>query len=174
MHLTLRARQEVASLRAPRVFQAVRESIRCASREAFRILHFSVQRDHVHLIVEAQDTRTLSTGAQGLAVRMARGVNGALGRTGSVWGDRYHARDLTSPRETRHALVYVLMNLKKHHPHDRRPIDPCSSAPWFDGFRTSQPLSSSPPPVWRPGTWLARTGWRQHGLIDPNESPKPS
>ncbi len=72
----------------------------------------------------------------GLCIRLARAINKACGRRGAVWGDRYHTHSLTTPRETRHAMVYVLMNFRKHHPHDRRPVDPCSSAPWFDGFRS--------------------------------------
>jgi hypothetical protein len=47
---------------------------------------------------------------RGLAIRVARAVNRALGRRGRVFADRYHARALTTPRAVRHALVYVLMN----------------------------------------------------------------
>ena len=172
MHLTLRARAGLPSLRAPLVFAPLRESVRAASRPAFRVLQFSVQGDHVHLIVEAEDERALSSGARGLAIRAARALNRALGRSGPIWGDRYHTRPLTTPRETRQALVYVLMNFKKHRPHDRRDLDPCSSAPWFDGFRPSLPPPDAPPPVWRPRTWLASTGWRRRGLIAWTESPK--
>jgi REP element-mobilizing transposase RayT len=173
LHMTLRARTGLPSLRAPRLFEAICESIRQASRAEFRVVHFSVQGDHLHLLVEAQDETALSSGARGLSIRAARAINRALGRSGPVWGDRYHARALKTPRETRNAVVYVLMNFKKHRPADRRPIDPCSSAPWFDGFRQTPPPADSPPPTWRPRTWLASTGWRRHGLIAWGESPKP-
>jgi len=169
--MTLRARRAVPSLRE-RVFPAVKEAIRRASRPEFRVLEFSAQDDHVHLIIEAQDDRALSRGARGLSIRMARAINKACGRSGPVWGDRYHTHTLKTPRETRQAMVYVVMNFRKHHPHDRRPIDPCSSAPWFDGFREPPPDPSSPAPTWRPRTWLASKGWRRHGLIDWKEGPK--
>ncbi len=160
------------SLRCKRVFGALRECFRAASGEGFRVVQFSVQADHVHLLVEAQDKPALSSGARGLVIRSARAINRVLARAGRVWGDRYHARELASPREVRNALVYVLMNHKKHGLRDRGHIDPCSSAPWFDGFRVTLPPPAQPAVTWRPGTWLASVGWRRRGLIDPAESPK--
>jgi putative transposase len=173
VHLTLRARRAVPALRSERSFPAVRDALRKASRPEFRVVQFSVQDDHLHLIVEAQDAATLSAGARGLSIRLARAINKAHRRRGAVWGDRYHTRALETPRETRHALVYVLMNFKKHHPHDRPPVDPYSSAPWFDGFRRPLPSPEEPSPTWRPRTWLAARGWRRHGLIHGSERPKP-
>jgi putative transposase len=172
VHLTLRARRDVPTLRGKRALPAVKEAIRRASRAEFRVVEFSAQDDHVHLVVEAQDARALSSGARGLCIRMARAINKACHRTGPVWGDRYHTHTAKSPRETRRVMVYVLMNFRKHHPHDRRPIDPCSSAPWFDGFRHAPPAPADPALTWRPRTWLASKGWRRHGLIDWRESPK--
>ena len=144
-----------------------------ASRVEFRVVHFSVQRDHLHLLVETQDETALSSGARGLSIRVALAVNRVLGRRGPVWGDRYHAHALKTPKETRNAVVYVLMNFKKHQPQDRRPLDPCSSAPWFDGFRHPPPTPPEQPPTWKPRTWLASVGWRRHGLIGWGEAPKP-
>ena len=115
VHVTLRAGPSVRCLRAARVFPVVRAALALASGAAFRVLHFSVQDDHVHLIVEADVARAFARGLRGLAIRIARAVNRALSRRGTVWGDRYHARALTTPRAVRHALVYVLMNRHKHH-----------------------------------------------------------
>jgi len=125
--------------------------------------HFTVQDDHFHLIVEADDSQALGRGLRGLAIRVARAVNRALGRRGAVWGDRYHARALTSPRAMRHALVYVMMNRRKHCVGERG-LDPCSSAPWFTGWRQAVPLPRMASPVVRARTWLAAIGWRRHGL----------
>jgi hypothetical protein len=108
---------------------------------------------------------------RGLTIRVARAVNRALGRKGSVWNDRYHARALSTPREVRHGLVYVLMNFRKHLRHQPRGLDPCSSAPWFDGFRDShQPLAGDCPAS-ASRTWLGSVGWRRHGLIGIYERP---
>jgi hypothetical protein len=153
--------------------------MRPASGTTFRVVHFSVQVDHVHLMVEADDKARLSRGMAGLAIRLARAVNRVLRRTGRVWGDRYHARALGSPREVRHALVYVIMNWRKHVPRARG-FDPCSSAFWFHGWKMGFP-SIPPededertlgPPVRPPSTWLASAGWRRHGLVGPEEQPR--
>jgi hypothetical protein len=68
--------------------------------------------------------------------------------------------------------VYVLMNHRKHRPWEREALDPCSSAPWFDGFRGHDARGPSPTPVRRPRTWLAAIGWRRHGLIRLDELPR--
>ena len=170
VHLTLRARAGLPSLRGEGVFGAVREAIRAGSSEVFRVLQFSVQADHVHMVVEAE-TDALGRGAAGLAIRLARAINRALGRRGAVWGDRYHVRPLRTPREVRHGLVYVLMNFRKHRPWDNCVIDPCSSAWWFDGFREPTPRTREPSAVCRPRTWLAAIGWRQYGMIGVAERP---
>ena len=162
IHVTLRAREGCPSLRSARVFAAVRDAIGLASNGRFRVIHFSVQSDHVHTILEADDRGALSDSTRGLVVRVARAVNRALGRTGPVWGDRYHARELRTPAETRTTLLYVVQNWKKHI-RGATGIDGCSSGPWFDGW-SKPPLSpTGPSPVQRAHTWLAATGWRERG-----------
>src|SRR5207249_10880243 len=168
VHVTLRSSQTVRCLRAARVFPAVRRALAAASHEGFRILQFSVQNDHVHLIIEADDAPALGGGLRGLTIRLARAVNRALGCRGPVWGERYHARALTTPRAMRHCLVYVLMNRRKHCAGERG-LDPCSSALWFRGWREPVTTPAGPTPVARARTWLAAVGWRLHGLISCDE-----
>jgi len=177
VHVTLRAAHGLPSLRRQVLFFEARFALAAASRAWFRVLHFSVQADHVHLMVEARDKKHLSKGLRGLAIRLALSVNRALGRHGRVWGDRYHARALRTPREVRHGLVYVLTNWKKHI-RDAEGFDRCSSAWWFQGWKV--PPSSGPPdwdrpepPVWAPGEWLSSTGWKRYGLIGRGEKPRP-
>ena len=143
-----------------------------AAKARFRVLAFSVQTDHIHTIVEADGNRAMDAGARGLAIRVALAVNRALNRKGSVWGDRYHARQLRTPRETRAALLYVLQNWKKHLGNVTG-IDGCSSARWFEGWASPPALPTKPIPVARPRTWLASTGWREHGggLLGFEEAP---
>jgi putative transposase len=179
VHVTLRAARRVPSLRREIVFRALRRAFASCGSGRFRVVHFSVQTDHVHLIVEAGDADALARGASGLSIRLARAVNRVLERRGRVWGDRYHARALRTPREVRHAIVYVLMNWRKHF-HGARGLDPCASGFWFDGWRRvgrSPPMATSdaeeqPAPVAPARTWLASRGWRRHGLIDVGERPK--
>jgi REP element-mobilizing transposase RayT len=174
LHVTLRCAQRAPNLRRQLLLRLLHRALRAASRTWFRILHFSIQTDHVHLVVEAHDKTSLSRGVAGLAVRVARRVNSMVGRRGRFWGDRYHARSLRSPREVRHAIVYVLANWVKHIP-DARGLDPYSSALWFEGWKlppASGPPEGDEPPVSRPRTWLAETGWRRHGLVSRYEHPK--
>jgi REP element-mobilizing transposase RayT len=171
VHVTLRVRTGFSSLRSSQLSAVLRRALAAATRSSFHVVHFSVQDDHVHLLVEGDDARALSRGVSGLVIRAARALNRALGRTGRVWGDRYHSA-LTTPREVRHALVYVVMNWKKHRPWERLSLDPCSSARWFDGFEGRiQPTNLSV--FSRPRTWLAAVGWRKHGLIRLEEGPIP-
>lgn len=171
VHVTLRAAAGLPSLRADRAFGPLRTALRAASGPAFRLLHFSVQADHLHLLVEADGHAGLVRGLQGLTIRLAKALNRALGRRGTVWGDRYHVRVLRTPREVRAALVYVLQNWKKHVT-GARGRDPRSSAAWFTGWRTGGAVGVGAAPVAAARTWLARVGWHRHGLIEVAEAPR--
>jgi hypothetical protein len=178
VHVTLRAVGGIDGLRECPANPAVEDGLRLASRDDSRIVHFSVQDNHLHLIVEAADREALSRGMQGLAVRCARAINRALGRRGRVWRERYHARPLRTPSQVRRALVYVLQNWYKAVTGAER-LDPQSSARWFDGWRGPRPAWSRPfpdeVPVARPArTWLLTTGWRRLDLVGFDERPRGS
>jgi hypothetical protein len=170
----MRVREDMPSLRRDKLlFSAIRNAIAHGHKQDFRVVHFSIQSNHMHLIVEAHDERALSWGMQSLGHRMAHAVHRALGMGGRVFADRYHAHALLTPREVRTALVYVLQNWAKHGSGGQ--FDACSSAQWFDGWRVP-PSSDADPPVdppivATPRTWLINKGWRLHGLIKPSERP---
>src|SRR5262249_23284883 len=144
-----------------------------------RLVHFSIQSTHLHLIAEAEDRRELARGVKGLLVRSARALNRLWRRRGQVFADRYHEHVLRTPREVRAALAYVLLNARKHGLRIAG-IDPGTSGCWFDGWveprqgpesivtTTDSPCEAS---VARARTWLLRIGWRRHGLVDPGEDP---
>jgi REP element-mobilizing transposase RayT len=174
VHVTIRARSDVPSLRSDRVFADLGRALARSNRCSFRLTQFSVQTDHLHLIVEADTALALTRGVHGLAVRCARAINRASHRQGAVWSHRYHARALNTPREVRLALVYVLLNFRKHL--GARPgIDPRSSGPWFDGWAHPSARPAASPSVAPSRTWLATQGWRRAGgPIDCREAPAPS
>lgn len=171
VHVTLRVRPALPSLRSSAAFGALLRSLPRSSRRWFRVTQFSVQTDHIHLIVEADTAAALSRGVQGLAVRAARAINRAAHRRGPVWIQRYHSHALRTPREVRHALVYVLLNFRKHL-RAGPGIDPRSSGPWFNGWAHAPPAPLAAAPVESPRTWLGSQGWqRAGGAIDCGEAP---
>jgi REP element-mobilizing transposase RayT len=171
VHVTLRARAGLCSLRGAAVFAGLERAFAAASGDGFRLLQFSVQSDHLHLLVEADTPTRFTRGVQGLAVRTAKAINRVFGRSGRVWADRFHAHLLRKPREVRNALVYVLNNARKHVP-GLRGLDPRSSARFFDGWCIAVGHVIGRPPVAAPRTWLAAVGWRRRGLIDADEVPR--
>jgi REP element-mobilizing transposase RayT len=183
VHVTLRVRPGVPSLRGGAFVQEFRRSLAEASeRGDFRVAHYSLQGDHAHLIVEAHGKEALSRGMMSIGARLARAVNRVAQRSGPVLDGRYHHRSLRSPREVRRALAYVLLNARRHLAKSRgvsrsAPVhlDGASSARWFDGWRPEAAsriqVSSGASEVARPRTWLLRVGWRRHGLVDPAEVP---
>jgi REP-associated tyrosine transposase len=173
VEVTLRVKSGLPSLRGLREFAALRGAIVAGCKRAgFRLVHFSVQSNHMHLIVEGDSRPTLARGLQGLAIRMARALNRLWRRVGNVFADRYHDRILRSPREVWNALRYVLCNARKHGAWSSRTRhDPFSSAAWFDGWRSAPPMPAESSPAARAGTWLLKDGWRFHGLIDIDATP---
>jgi REP element-mobilizing transposase RayT len=188
VHVTLKVRRGIPNLRGFRLAKVIGNGLREAAtsdaakkqerRRTFRVIHFSIQPNHLHLIVEATSKTALARGMQGLASGLARRVNRKLRRRGSLFADRYHGHAMAKPTEVRNAIVYVLKNYEKHP--DPIPdrgtepdggIDPCSSARWFDGWAESTATPGLAPPVAAPHTWLLRVGWKRNGLLRRHERP---
>jgi hypothetical protein len=141
----------------------------------FRVVHFTLLGDHLHLLVEADDNAALSAGMQGLTVRLARGLNRMMGRRGKVFADRYHAHVLRTPAEVRNALAYVLLNYQSHMRRigartEGGPFDRFSSANTFDGW-IDGPAPAAPCVTAPARSWLLRVGWRRRGLLSTIEAP---
>jgi putative transposase len=177
-HVTLRLRPGLPSLRAPRLVRGLEHSLaRAAARPDFRIIRYSLQSTHAHLVVEATGPTALGRGMKALGTRLARAVHRVVGRRGPVLAERYHLRVLRTPREVRTVLRSVLLNARRHARRVvGRRLDPASSARWFDGWVPWPSLPAvlpAPRPVARARTWLLRVGWRRHGPISPDDVPGP-
>jgi REP element-mobilizing transposase RayT len=134
VHVTLRVRPHVYNLRAKRCFRPLARAFRAGRDQfGFTLNEFSVQGNHLHFIVEADDHVALAKGMQGLAIRMAKALNRVMRRSGTVFAQRYHSHILRTVREVRNGLRYVLHNLQQHATASGRQIAPS----WLD------PLSSS-------------------------------
>ncbi len=193
VHVTLRLRPEVWNLRSGRMFRALYNAfVGGKERFGFRLVHYSVQGNHVHVVAEAPHRKALSRGVQGLSVRIARRLNRVMGRRGKVFADRFHSRVLKTPLEVKRVLSYVLGNARRHAARQGRAaerIDPYSSAVWFAGWRGARgvplayvafafpqasPLGRGDPragpgavcEVAAPRSYVLCRGWRRHGLVD--------
>jgi REP element-mobilizing transposase RayT len=177
VHVTAKLVDGLPSLRTGPCFRVIRAAFRegreRAGRRAdgeFRLIEYSVQETHVHMIVEASDADALARGVAGLLIRIARGLNKGWERTGKVWADRFHSRLLRTPREVRNALRYLFANARKHGLRLARGVpDLFTSGVWFEGWcdydHRYDPNVTSSPPTAEPRTWLRRVGWRRHGLL---------
>ena len=184
VHVTLRVVAAVGKLRRRGVYQAVREAtLTTARREDFRIVQLSIQHDHIHLLIEADDKRALAAGMQGFQISAAKHLNAAISkgkpgprRRGTVFPDRYHAEIITSPTQARHTIGYVLGNWRKHREDQQGVastwlVDPFSTGVLFgdwkelDGKPWMWPIREGYDPmvVFRPRTWLLAEGWKRGG-----------
>jgi hypothetical protein len=179
VHVTVRMRSDVPRLRNFELAKVLRTAfVKGCRKEGFRLCQFSIQGNHIHTICEAGDRERLARGIQGWCVRIARALNGAVGRKGSVFGDRYHVAVIKTPRQMRNTLCYVLQNARRHREWlDKRfhGMDPFSSAMWFDGWADDgwrRGLVRDPErPVAAARSWLLSTGWRRHKLLALDEMP---
>jgi REP element-mobilizing transposase RayT len=155
LHVTLRMAPHVYNLRSRRSFQVIARALRKGGdRFEVGVVQFSVQGNHIHLLVEAASRDSLTRAIKGLGVRIAKGLNRMMGKSGRVLDDRYHAHPLRTPTEVRHAMTYIRDNAKKHaaergETYSAGYVDPYSSAAAHD---LQLPVAR---------TWLLREGWRR-------------
>ncbi len=79
------------------------------SRRYFHILHYSLQWNHIHLIIEAADNKALFSGMRSFTNTFVK----VMGK-GSIQKERYHLHPLKSMKETKNAFRYVIFN-EVHH-----------------------------------------------------------
>jgi REP element-mobilizing transposase RayT len=87
----------------------LKKSIQNARSHGLRVLQYSFQHNHVHLILEADANAILTKGMRSLTITFAKGLN-----KGRVQIERYHLHVLKTAKEVKHALHYVLFNQQKH------------------------------------------------------------
>ena len=192
VHVTIRRVALGPSFRAQIVCAAIRSVIAGLKRKGVHVLHYSVQENHLHLMVEGRSAADLSNQMRTLFSRIAFAVNAVAQRRGRLFRDRHHRHALKTPREVRNALIYILFNDRKHRA--LRPagagaaaaaltLDRCSSAYWFDGWSPSDKPPDGvllPPieaPTSKPETWLASWGWHRGAperLVRFSETPRSS
>jgi REP element-mobilizing transposase RayT len=174
LHVVLRVASAVAWLRTPKAYRAVRAALVTVLDRAvsFRIVHFSVQGNHLHLVCEASDRMALARGLQAFQISAAKHLNRECAkkerRKGQVFPDRYFAESIDSVRQVRHTLNYVLNNWRKHRQAGRYSlfdgrIDPYSSGVLFDGWKERTQPVAIPENYDAPRVSAAQTWFLIHG-----------
>jgi REP element-mobilizing transposase RayT len=179
LHAVLRVVKPVGWLRNGKAHRAIRLALACVLdfTTRFRLVHYSLQDDHLHLVCEAEDKAALAAGLKSFQISAAKQLNreltrrGARRRRGKVFEDRYHVEVITSVAQTKHTLNYVLNNWRKHRK-DRTTvglfdgkIDPYSSGiSYFEWKERTLPYFTFPP-GWEhltsnPQSWLLNTGYK--------------
>ena len=154
--VTMRVERHVWNLRSRRSFRAIAACFETSlGRFGLRLIEFSMLGNHLHLIVEADDSESLSRGMQGLSVRIAKALNRVMGDRGRVFADHYHARLLRTPTELVNGIAYVLGN-SAHHYGGESGGDPFSSATCDRELLLGKARS-----------WLLRAGWRRAARTAP-------
>ena len=156
LHVTLRMAAHVWNLRSRRSFRVIEQALRLgADRFGVQVVRFSVQGNHIHLLVEAQSRAALARAIKGLSVRIAKGLNRMMDGSGRVLADRYHAHVLRTPSEVRRAMDYVKENHRRHSEAwgERLPQG------WLDPYCSESPRLTITLPA--PATWLLRAGWKR-------------
>jgi REP element-mobilizing transposase RayT len=173
--ITMKLKKGLNGFRNRRMLEKFKECGRESKTFGLHVLHFSLQRDHIHIFLEAKDNLSLGSGMKSLGGRMGRALRSMLGGKGSVFKGRYHLRVLHSPTQTKNALAYVLLNQSNHEKEVPR-VDLFSSAAHFGEWksligrcwqtklsRMTLDPTELPDHLSRPRSWLASEGWRRAG-----------
>jgi putative transposase len=156
VHVTLRTREGVPSLRCPRFYRVIADGFRAVQRgDQLRVVHFCLMTNHLHLVVEAESADALGRAMRALSIRLSLRLNALLGTRGRVLEGRYRAHALRTPTEARNAVAYVVGNFASHAQRGgafvpRDFVDPYSSA-------ADRGPDGLPAPVSPPRSWLLAT-----------------
>lgn len=171
------------SLQSQKAFSVFKEAAEKARAQGLQVNHYSIQSNHIHMIVECWNNRELERALKSFTIRLARGLNRTFQLKGPVFHGRFHMHVLTTPSEVRHALKYVLLNETKHTRKVTK-LDHLSSGHQFKEWPTligrSWRTRIIPPRTAdrkklatlhahlcsTPRTWLLRLGW-QRSLVSP-------
>lgn len=144
-----------------------------AKKHQLHVLHFSLQSNHVHLILECVNNKALANGMKSLAGGFGRAIRKCGGGEGPVFKGRYHLQLIKKPKQMKSGLAYVLLNQSKHEelvPYSDRFSSSAHFHQWKKllGKDTGPLLPSRqkhrrllPNYLSSPRSWLAQEGWQR-------------
>ncbi len=135
LHLTIKVRDNKADIKNKSLLKALHHAIKRARLKNIKVLHYSLEYNHIHLLVEASSNANLHQGMQALGISLAKKINAIKRLKGTVYKHRYHLRKLSSPRELKNVLHYIFNN-GIHHSRTSSILDPYNSLPAFNNLKS--------------------------------------
>ncbi len=114
LHLTIKVKKKKAEIKNKSVLKILKRAILNARKQGLRVIHFSLEYDHVHLLIEADNNLILGKGMQAFGVTLSKAINRLKKLKGGVYKHRYHFRQISSTRELKIVMNYIFTNGLKH------------------------------------------------------------
>ncbi len=126
-HITIRLTEGLPSLRQNDLFNEFKNSLTLAKKKGLKVVHYALLGNHIHMIVESYDNKTLSRGMQSFGISFAKAIKRfkkvndlVAGKSNKsemkqpIFNGSYHLRIVRTPTEMKRLLQYVLLNPVKH------------------------------------------------------------
>lgn len=126
LHLTIKVRENKADIKSKRILKALHHAIIRARLKRLKVIHYTLEYNHVHLLVEVQDHKVMHQAMQALGISFSKAINKVKSVKGSVYKHRYHLRKLKSSRDLKNVLHYIFNN-GVHHRRTASILDPYNS-----------------------------------------------
>jgi REP element-mobilizing transposase RayT len=114
LHLTVKILRAKAKLKNKIILSILKRSIMNARKKGLRVIHYSLEYDHIHLLIEADDNFILGKGMQAFGVTFSKALNRMRKMRGAVYKHRYHFRKIIGARQLKNVLNYLFTNGLKH------------------------------------------------------------
>ena len=112
LHLTIKLKK--ADIQNKVVLRILKHAIFRSRLQGLKVIHFSLEYDHVHLYVECGDNHVLGKSMKAFGVSFVKGINKYKKSLGSLYKYRYHLHIIKSAREAKNVINYILKNGIKH------------------------------------------------------------
>lgn len=113
LHLTIKVREN-KDIQSKRILKALHHAIKRARLKGLKVVHYTLEYNHVHLLVESVDNKILHKGMQAFGITITKAINKIKRTKGAVYKNRYHLRLINSPRQLKNVLHYIFTNGVKH------------------------------------------------------------
>lgn len=114
LHLTIKIAKEKSNLKNKEVLSILKRAILNSRKMGLRVIHFTLEYDHIHLLIEAENNHLLGKGMQSFGVTLSKAINKLKKTSGQVYRHRYHFRKITSARQLKNVMNYIFRNGLKH------------------------------------------------------------